>query len=147
MPLQKFVFNPGINRESSSYAAEGGWHDGDKIRFRAGMPEKIGGWVKAMQTKFLGTCRAMHEWSALDGNRFLAMGTHVKHYLMWGSQYYDITPIRLPANQSLGLNPFITAGGDLLTVTHANHGANQHDFVTFSGATTGWDPEPTQSIP
>lgn len=146
MPLQKFVFQPGINRESTSYTAEGGWYDGDHIRFRAGMPEKIGGWIKAVQVKFQGSCRALHEWTALDGNKFLALGTHLKHLILWGSQYYDITPIRV-SDQDLGLNPFITAGGDLLTVTHVAHGATNHDFVTFSGATTGWDPAPSNLEP
>ena len=77
MPLQKFNFRSGIVREATSYANENGWYDGDKIRFRAGLPEKIGGWLKATSNTFEGSCRAMHEWGALDGNRFLALGTHL----------------------------------------------------------------------
>ena len=145
MPLQKFIFKPGIVRETTGYANEGGWFDGDKIRFRAGLPEKIGGWVRAVTMKFLGSCRALHEWSALDGNRFIALGTHLKHYVLWGSQYYDITPIRA-ADQALGVDPFKTAGTDYLTVTDVAHGAGVNDFVTFEGA-TGFDPNPTNPEP
>ena len=94
MPLQKLQFRPGINRETTSYSNEGGWFDMDKVRFRFGYPEKIGGWIKSSTTTFLGTCRALHPWVALDGTNYLGVGTHLKYYINEGGGYNDITPIR-----------------------------------------------------
>jgi len=94
MPLAKLQFRPGVNRETTSYTNEGGWFDVDKVRFRFGLPEKIGGWLKTSPTYFLGTCRALHPWVALDGSRFLGVGTHIKYYINQGGGYNDITPIR-----------------------------------------------------
>lgn len=94
MPLTKLKFRPGINREVTSYSNEGGWYDCDKVRFRFGFPEKIGGWRKFSSTTFLGTCRALHPWVALDGSRYLGVGTHLKYYINEGGGYSDITPIR-----------------------------------------------------
>ena len=94
MPLTKLQFRPGINRETTSYTNEGGWFDMDKVRFRFGYPEKIGGWIKESSTNFLGTCRALHPWVALDGSNFLGVGTHLKYYINEGGGYSDITPIR-----------------------------------------------------
>ena len=97
MPLTKLQFKPGVNRETTSYTNEGGWFDADKVRFRFGFPEKIGGWTKFTSVAFLGTCRALHSWKALDGTEFVGVGTHLKYYLLEGQQYYDITPLRLTA--------------------------------------------------
>ena len=94
MPLTKLQFRPGINRETTSYTNEGGWFDMDKVRFRFGYPEKIGGWIKQSGTTFLGTCRALHPWIALDGSNYLGVGTHLKYYINEGGAYNDITPIR-----------------------------------------------------
>jgi hypothetical protein len=94
MTLQKLQFRPGINRETTSYSNEGGWFDMDKVRFRFGFPEKIGGWIKQSSTTFLGTCRALHPWIALDGSNYLGVGTHLKYYINEGGGYNDITPIR-----------------------------------------------------
>jgi hypothetical protein len=94
MPLTKLQFRPGINREITSYSNEGGWFDCDKVRFRYGFPEKIGGWLRLSATTFLGTCRALHPWVALDGSRYLGVGTHLKYYINEGGAYNDITPIR-----------------------------------------------------
>jgi hypothetical protein len=94
MPLTKLQFRPGINREITSYSNEGGWFDGDKIRFRYGFPEKIGGWLRLSSTTFLGTCRALHPWVALDSSRYLGVGTHLKYYINEGGGYNDITPLR-----------------------------------------------------
>ena len=94
MPLTKLQFRPGINRETTSYSNEGGWFDMDKVRFRFGYPEKIGGWIKESTNAFLGTCRALHPWIALDGSNFLGVGTHLKYYINEGGAYNDITPIR-----------------------------------------------------
>ena len=94
MPLTKLQFRPGINRETTSYSNEGGWFDMDKVRFRFGFPEKIGGWEKTSATYFLGTCRALHPWVALSGERYLGVGTHLKYYINEGGGYNDITPLR-----------------------------------------------------
>jgi hypothetical protein len=93
MPLQKLVARPGINRENTSYAGEGGWFDGDKIRFRSGFPEKIGGWTRLSNSTFLGTCRSLINWATLAGLNLLGIGTNLKYYIEKGSDYYDITPI------------------------------------------------------
>jgi len=94
MPLTKLQFNPGINREITGYANEGGWFNCDKIRFRQGFPEKIGGWVKFSQQSLLGTTRAIHPWTALDGDEYIGFGTSLKYYVFGGSVFNDITPIR-----------------------------------------------------
>lgn len=94
MPLTKLQFKPGVNRETTSYSNEGGWYDCDKIRFRFGFPEKIGGWQEFSGTYFLGSCRALHPWLGLDGDRYIGVGTHLKYYINEGGGYNDITPIR-----------------------------------------------------
>jgi hypothetical protein len=109
MPLTKLQFRPGINREITSYSNEGGWYDCDKVRFRFGFPEKIGGWQRLSSTTFLGTCRALHPWVALQGERYLGVGTHLKYYINEGGAYYDITPIRAT-----------TAAGDVTFSAAAN---------------------------
>ena len=133
MPLTKLQFKPGINRETTSYSNEGGWFDGDKIRFRAGFPEKIGGWIKQSGNSFLGSCRALFSWVALAGDSYLGLGTHLKYYINEGGDYYDITPIRLTT--AAGDATFsATDGSSIITVTENSHGAVQNDFVTFFGA-------------
>ena len=109
MPLTKLQFRPGINRETTSYSNEGGWFDMDKVRFRFGFPEKIGGWIKQSSNAFLGTCRALHPWLALDGSNYLGAGTHLKYYINEGGAYNDITPIRTT-----------TAAGDVTFLANAN---------------------------
>ena len=94
MPLTKLQFRPGINKETTSYSNEGGWYECDKVRFRFGVPEKIGGWEKLSKSSFLGTCRSLMNWTALDGTNFIGAGTHLKYYINEGGGYYDITPIR-----------------------------------------------------
>ena len=201
MPLTKLQFRPGINRETTSYSNEGGWFDMDKVRFRFGFPEKIGGWQKTSATYFLGTCRALHPWVALQGERYLGVGTHLKYYINEGGGYNDITPIRettsagdvtfaavantLGADVAIGdttitltsstgfpetgvikINDevirYAAISGNTLTglergydstteaahtsgdsvkcatiqVTDTDHGAEDNDFVTFSGAST-----------
>ena len=95
MPLTKLQFRPGINKETTSYSNEGGWFDMDKVRFRFGFPEKIGGWEPTSSAYFLGTCRALHPWVSLERDRYLGVGTHLKYYINEGGAYNDITPIRL----------------------------------------------------
>ena len=120
MPLAKFIFNPGINKEGTDYTAEGGWFDANLVRFKKGFPEKIGGWTKYVQNSYEGTGRKLHGWVDLDGTKLLGLGTRFKLYIQEGTSYNDITPISSP-----------TGAGD---VTDTAHGANEGDFVTFSGA-------------
>jgi len=135
MPLQKLQFSPGVNRETTSYTNEGGWFDGDMVRFRFGVPEKIGGWSPTSTNTFLGTCRALHAFVALDGSQYIGLGTHLKYYIEQGGGYNDITPIR--STTSAGDVTFAASNGSsTLTVTDTNHGAIANDFVTFSGAAT-----------
>ena len=94
MPLQKLQFKPGINRETTSYTNEGGWFDCDKVRFRQGMPEKIGGWTRLGSNSFLGSCRALHSWVTRSLNNYLGVGTSQKYYIQEGEAFYDVTPIR-----------------------------------------------------
>mgnify|MGYP003134619257 FL=1 len=135
MPLTKLQFRPGINTETTSYANEGGWFDGDKIRFRFGVPEKIGGWLKLSGATFLGTARAIKPFVALDSTHYNGLGTNLKYYIEEGGGYNDITPIR--STTSAGDVTFsATNGSSTITVTDSGHGAVVNDFVTFSGAAT-----------
>ena len=201
MPFTKLQFRPGVNRETTSYSNEGGWFDCDKVRFRFGFPEKIGGWEATSATYFLGTCRALHPWVALDGSRYLGVGTHLKYYINEGGGYSDITPIRettaagavtfsasantlaadvdisdttvtltsgtgFPDTGVIKINSeiirYASLSGNMLTglergydgttaaahssgdavvcstieVTDTDHGCEDNDFVTFSGAVT-----------
>jgi hypothetical protein len=133
MPLKKLLLKPGVNRENTRYTSEGGWYDCDKIRFRQGTPEKIGGWVQNSSQRFLGICRSLWAWTALNGVRLFGVGTNLKMYLSVGGQYYDITPIR--ETTAPGAVTFTAAvGSPVLEVTDAAHGAVVGSFVTFSGA-------------
>ena len=133
MPLTKLQFRPGVNRETTSYTNEGGWFDCDKIRFRFGTPEKIGGWAKKSGRSYLGTARALHPFVALDGTQFLGVGTHLKYYIDEGGGFNDITPLRV--STAAGDVVFsATNGSSTITATDSNHGALAGDFVTFSGA-------------
>lgn len=105
MPLQKITLSPGLYREGTAYSAEGKWYDGDKIRFRSGQPEKIGGWVRLSNNQFLGTARSLENWSTLNGRNLLGVGTNLKYYIEEGGGYNDITPIRKVVNPMLGPVP------------------------------------------
>ena len=133
MPLSKFIFTPGINKEGTDYTAEGGWFDGNLVRFRKGFPEKIGGWQKYIQSSYEGTGRKLHGWVNLEGTKLLGLGTRFKLYIQEGATYNDVTPIR--STTSAGDVTFAaTNGSSTLTVTDSSHGAAEGDFVTFSGA-------------
>ena len=135
MPLQKFIFNPGINKEGTDYTAEGGWFDGNLVRFRRGLPEKIGGWVKFLQASFIGTGRKLLGWTSLEGTKLLALGTTSKLYIQAGANFNDITPIR--STTAAGDVTFgATNGSSSINVTDTAHGAAKGDFVTFSGASS-----------
>jgi hypothetical protein len=133
VPLQKLQFRPGVNRESTSLANEGGWFDCDKVRFRSGYPEKIGGWAALSYNTFQGVCRSLFNWITLRGNNLLGVGTNLKFYVEDGGAYYDITPIRLSTTNT---TTFAAVDGST-TITVTDTGASQlqvGDFVTFSGA-------------
>jgi hypothetical protein len=132
MPLTKLSFKPGIVSDITSYSNEGGYVDGDKIRFRLGFPEKIGGWVKATTAIYQGTARSIHNWSALDGSNYLGLGTTFKYYIEEGGSFNDITPDR--ATTTNGITFVATNGSATITVTDSAHGAVEGDFVTISGA-------------
>jgi len=133
MPLQKILFKPGVNKENTRYTTEGGWYECDKVRFRQGNPEVIGGWNRLSATTFLGVCRSLWNWVLLDGRNIIGVGTNLKFYLENGGVYNDITPIR--ASSTINNNPFAaTNGSATITVTDTSHGASTGDFVTFSGA-------------
>ncbi len=133
--LVKYEFKPGINREGTQLTAGTGWYDGDKIRFRKGRPEQIGGWQKYSTNYFLGICRSLFDWVASSAIEYLGVGTNLKFYINQGDVYFDITPLR--ETTAAGAVTFAAVNGSsTLTVADINHGAIANDFVTFSGAAT-----------
>ena len=135
MPFAKFKFKPGINKEGTNYSNENGWFDADKIRFRKGRPEKIGGWEKYSSNTFQGTCRKIHVYKDIEQSQYKILGTHKKLYALEGNVYNDITPIR--STTSAGDVTFAaTNGSSTITATDTSHGAVAGDFVTFSDAAT-----------
>ena len=135
MPLQALKLIPGLNREGTNYSNSGGWYDGDKIRFRSGHPEKIGGWSRLSNSTFQGVARSLWNWVDFDGNNYLGIGTNLKYYIERGGDYNDITPIRATYTSPTTNNCFTTAtGSNVVKVTIVAHGATQDDFITFSGS-------------
>ena len=133
MAIQSIKLKPGINREGTRYTTEGGYYDGDKIRFRQGTPEKIGGWAQISSNTFLGVCRSLHNWITLGGQNLIGVGTHLKFYVENIGSYFDITPLRATVSLT---NPFTTTSGSAtVTVTDVNGGYTNGDYVTFSNAT------------
>lgn len=138
MPLQKLQFRPGVNRETTTLANEGGWYDCDKVRFRSGYPEKIGGWAALSYNTFLGVCRSLWNWVTLRQYNLLGVGTNLKFYVEDGGDYYDITPLRETNSNSTSPGSItLTASGTTLTVSDSNADSLQaDDFITISGANT-----------
>lgn len=131
--LTKLQLRPGVNRENTRYQQESGWYECDKVRFRAGTPESIGGWERISADTYLGVCRSMWNWVTLGGTNIVSVGTNLKYYLQNGGKYYDITPIR--ETTAPGAVTFAaTNGSPILTVTDTANGVVIGDFVTFSGA-------------
>lgn len=133
MPLQKILFKPGVNRENTRYTTEGGWYECDKIRFRQGNPEVIGGWQQISGYTYQGVCRSLWNWITLGALNLIGVGTNLKFYIEKGGAYNDITPIR--TTTALAADPFTGNGTTTVTVTANAHGCVTGDFVTFSGAT------------
>lgn len=140
MPLSKIVFKPGVNRDQTDYASEGGWYSMDKVRFRSGFPEKLGGWTVKNFTPYIGTARSMFTWTASDANRIVAIGTNEKIYLNVSTATYDITPLRITYTTSSSPssdNCFQTTNGsNLVEILNITNGINDGEWVTFSGVTT-----------
>ena len=133
MPLASFKFKAGINKENTDYSEEGGWVNANFIRFRKGVAEKIGGWIKYVQSAFLGIGRAIHSWIALDGTKYAGLGTTLKYYIEAGAVLNDVTPIR--STTAAGDVTFsATDGSSTITVSDTANGSLLNDFVTFSGA-------------
>jgi len=137
MPLQKILFKPGVNRENTRYTNEGGWYESDKVRFRQGTPEVIGGWLRISGDVFLGVCRSLWNWVTLGALNLLGVGTNLKFYIERGGAYFDITPLRDTVVLSGPFAAVTTAPfSSTITVTDTAHGCVTGDFVTFSGAAT-----------
>tara|TARA_R100000700_G_scaffold40112_2_gene54798 strand:+ start:2333 stop:4492 length:2160 start_codon:yes stop_codon:yes gene_type:complete len=135
MPLNKLMFKPGITSDITPFSNEGGFVDGDKIRFRIGSPEKIGGWSKFSPNTYLGSARRLLNWVALDGSDFLGIGTHLKYYIEEGQTFNDITPERQTINTNVTFTTNTTTGTESKVIVNASaHGANLNDFVTISNA-------------
>jgi len=133
MPLKKLTLKSGVNRENTRYTSEGGWYECDKIRFRQGSPEKIGGWVRTSNATYLGVCRSLWSWVTLNSQSLIGVGTNLKFYIENGTAYNDITPLR---DTVVLTDPFATVSGSpIVTVTDANGGYVNNDYVTFSNAT------------
>jgi len=133
MPLQKITLRPGINRENTRYTTEGGYYESDKVRFRQGTPEKIGGWTRISANTFIGVCRSLWNWVTLGAQNLIGVGTNVKFYIQNGGAYYDVTPIRATSTLT---NPFTTVNlSTTVTVADAASGYNLGDYVTFYGGT------------
>ena len=134
MPLSKLQFQPGINREGTEYSASAGWYDSDKVRFRKGRPEKIGGWEKYSSNSFLGVARSILDWVAIDGAAYIGLGTTLKFYVNEGNSFYDVTPLRVTTSAGDVTFAKVANSDATITVTDTSHGAVKDDFVTFSGS-------------
>lgn len=133
MPLKKITLRSGVNRENTRYTNEGGWYESDKVRFRQGTPEKIGGWTRLSANTFFGVCRSLWNWITLGGLNLLGVGTNEKFYIENGGSYNDITPFRTTSTLT---NPFATTSGlATVVVTDPAGGFRNGDYVTFYGGT------------
>ena len=130
--LKKILLKPGVNKENTRYTNENGWYVSDKVRFRQGTPEKIGGWQRISEYTFQGVCRSLWNWVTLNFQNLMGVGTNLKYYIERGGSYFDITPIR--ASSTINNNPFALTASTTVTVTDTSHGCITGDFVTFSGA-------------
>ena len=136
MPFIKLQFRPGINRDTTNYTNEGGWFNCDKIRFRSGFPEKIGGWIKASSSTYLGVARQLLNWITSYSDNFLAIGTHQKVFIEVAGNFYDITPLRITKSSPDTDNCVATTNAsNEITLGIVSHGANVGDRIIISGVT------------
>ena len=124
MPLQKVLLKPGVNRENTRYTTEGGWYEGNNVRFRQGNPEIIGGWTPFSLNTFVGVCRSLWNWATLGSVNLIGVGTNLKFYIEEGGFFNDVTPIR--ATTTLGANPFTGDGTTTVVVTAASQIGRAH---------------------
>lgn len=142
----KLVFRPGVSRDNTNYANAGGWYACDKIRFRSGFPEKIGGWIKYLGEAFVGTCRSLIQWVATDGSRYLGIGTNAKYYIEFGGELFDVTPIRKTSSLT---NPFTTqypSNATTIIVADTAHGALTGDYIVVSGVVSALNGVPAAEL-
>jgi hypothetical protein len=133
MPLKKVLLKAGVNRENTRYTNEGGWYESEKVRFRQGTPEKLGGWERISGNTFLGLCRSLWSWVTLGSQKLLGVGTNLKFYIEQGGEYNDITPLRSAVTLT---NPFsTTSGSSTIAVVDANGGYVNGDYVSFYDST------------
>jgi hypothetical protein len=134
MPLSKLLFKPGVNRDQTNYASEGGWFETQLVRFRSGFPEKMGGWIVKNIASYIGSARSLFAWNTTDGNNLIGVGTDSKIYINVSTNLYDITPIRATFVSPATNNCISTTNGSkVITVTLTGYGGITGDFVTFSG--------------
>jgi len=132
MPITSLKFRPGINKETTSYSNKGGWNDCDKVRFRFGYPEKIGGWEKYSANTFLGSARTLHAWATLEGDKYLGLGTEIKFYIEQSEGYNDITPLRRKVVN--GVVVFDLDGLTITAITSGNGSTGEIGTVTVLGS-------------
>jgi len=148
VPFLKLNFKPGIVKDTTNYANEGGFSDGDKIRFFSGFPQKLGGWIKSTPNSFLGVCRQMWNWITSFSDNFLAVGTNIKVYIEVGGVFYDITPLRTTLISPATNNSIATTNGSTtVTFTVSSHGLETGAYVTISGVTGTGSPQTIANIP
>ena len=134
MTLKALTFRPGVSREGTDYANEGGWYAMDKVRFRSGFPENIGGWQKYSIDSYTDVCRSLHNWTSIIGNNYTGVGTNVRFFIEFNGQIFNITPYRLVVSPLTPTNPLgYVNGSTTVTVTYANHGAFTNDYILLSG--------------
>lgn len=135
MPLKSLTFRPGVSREGTNYANEGGWYATDKVRFRSGFPENIGGWQKYNTNDYTDVCRSLYNWTSIIGNNYTGVGTNLRFFIEFNGALYNITPYRLVVNPLTPANPLlVSTGSSTITISYANHGASTDDYISISGA-------------
>ena len=135
MPLKSITFRPGVSREGTNYANEGGWYACNKVRFRSGFPQNIGGWQKFNSNSYTDVCRSLRNWTSIVGNNYTGVGTNIRFFVEFNGILYNITPYRLTVSPLTPANPLsLTSGQTTVTITYANHGAATNDYISISGA-------------
>lgn len=135
MPLKSITFRPGVSREGTNYANEGGWYATDKVRFRSGFPENIGGWQKYNINQYTNVCRSLHNWTSIIGNNYTGVGTNIRFFIEFNGTLYNITPYRLVVNPLTPTDPLaVVSGSTTITITYTDHGAATDDYISISGA-------------
>lgn len=135
MPLKSITFRPGVSREGTNYANEGGWYACNKVRFRSGFPQNIGGWQKFNSNSYTDVCRSLRNWTSIVGNNYTGVGTNIRFFIEFSGTLYNITPYRLTVSPLTPANPLsLTSGQTTVSITYANHGASTNAYILISGA-------------